>query len=449
MGVLNSEKKDKSKGTSRLGKRGPVMGLVLLLLVSAGVGGGWCAQPNAAFPSPISMEAFPGWMKELHGNLRWDPHVYNNQLSHDVLKKSFGLGRQFMIRNQKPAGNFNYEYDFVKKSMNPDDSQVRQSGALWGLSLIYQYEQTEEARKVLEKAMRFFFKYTQPGFAEGALHVAYPGETKCDTGTVALVGLGIVEYLRTEKAGKVKIDPALRKEMVKNLEGYLKHLQFVRLENKHFAKSCSLMPKAKGATFSPYFDGETMLCLIKAAKYLGYKDLIPTIEESAMVMAKNYTADQWYRYPDSDQTKGFFQWSCMAFWEYQDAGWKNSEVFGNYVLSLAWWMIHTHQTLDRTRNTAYAYEGIIHAYRIAKKRGDKKAMHELSYVIDAGLYKLTTWQVGGPLLTNSNYLMSRPTSDPLAVGGIMNHAREAPLRIDVTQHQMHSVILALKHVYPK
>jgi hypothetical protein len=29
-----------------------------------------------------------------------------------------------------------------------------------------------------------------------------------------------------------------------------------------------------------------------------------------------------------------------------------------------------------------------------------------------------------------------------------NHNKEAPLRIDVTQHQMHAVILTLKYVYP-
>jgi hypothetical protein len=29
-----------------------------------------------------------------------------------------------------------------------------------------------------------------------------------------------------------------------------------------------------------------------------------------------------------------------------------------------------------------------------------------------------------------------------------NHDKEAPLRIDVTQHQMHAVILALRYAYP-
>ena len=121
----------------------------------------------------------------------------------------------------------------------------------------------------------------------------------------------------------------------------------------------------------------------------------------------------------------------MAFWEYQDAGWKHADAFGDYVLSLAWWMIHVHKTLERTRNTAYAYEGLIHAYRLAKTRGNAAAAQELAWVVDQGLYKLTCWQVGGPLQFLNGFLSTNPTDDPLAVGGVLNHPREAPLRIDV------------------
>jgi UDP-N-acetylmuramoyl-tripeptide--D-alanyl-D-alanine ligase len=354
-----------------------------------------------------------------------------------------------MINNQKPDGNFNYQYDFVKREMDKGDSQVRQAGALWGLALMYQYEQDPRNRAALDKALKFFLDHTRPGPAEGSLLIAYPGDSSCKTGTVALVALGIIEYLRTEKAGKVKLGDTYRQKLIRSLNGYIHHLTFMRLENRHFSSYYSLRRKTRNKGFSPYFDGEAMLCLVKAARYMGRNDLIPLIENSAMKMAKYYTVDQWSEDPDSDKTKGFFQWSCMAFWEYQDAGWKNAQTFGDYVLSLAWWMIHTHRTLKRTRNTAYAYEGIIHAYALAKKRNDRAAMNELAYTIDRGLYKLTSWQVGGPLQSRNKFLTANPADDPLAMGGIMNHRKEAPLRIDVTQHQMHAVILALKHVYNK
>ncbi len=77
--------------------------------------------------------------------------------------------------------------------------------------------------------------------------------------------------------------------------------------------------------------------------------------------------------------------------------------------------------------------------------GDEDHIEKFATVIDEGLYKLTTWQVGGPI--PNSFLQNHTTSDKLAVGGIMNHKEESYLRIDVTQHQMHAVILAKKYVY--
>jgi hypothetical protein len=45
----------------------------------------------------------------------------------------------------------------------------------------------------------------------------------------------------------------------------------------------------------------------------------------------------------------------------------------------------------------------------------------------------------------NQFIRATPTHDVRAVGGIQNHPRESTLRIDVTQHQMHAVILALEY----
>ena len=351
---------------------------------------------HAQFADHVTLEEFPSWIKGYLDSLEWKNDERNNKLTRKILDESLNLGRQFMINNQKPDGNFNYQYDFVEREIDEDDNQVRQAGALWGLSLMYQYDQDPRNKAALDKALEFFFKHTQKGPVEGSLHISYPGDSICQTGTVALVALGIIEYLRTENSGLVKLTDEYRGDLIRKLNGYIEFLQFMRLENKHFSRSYSLIAKIKSPSFSPYFDGEIMLCMIKAAKYLGYNNLIPLIEDSAMVMANYYTIHQWRFDPDSKLTKGFFQWSCMAFWEYQDAGWKNAETFGDYVLAIAWWMIHTHRTLERTRNTAYAYEGIIHAYLLAKTLNHQAVLNDLANTIDIGLYKLTKWQVGGP-----------------------------------------------------
>ena len=52
--------------------------------------------------------------------------------------------------------------------------------------------------------------------------------------------------------------------------------------------------------------------------------------------------------------------------------------------------------------------------------------------------------MGSP--TANDYLTDHSTDDPLAVGGIMNGKNDPVLRIDVTQHQMHVVVMALEYL---
>jgi UDP-N-acetylmuramoyl-tripeptide--D-alanyl-D-alanine ligase len=196
---------------------------------------------------------------------------------------------------------------------------------------------------------------------------------------------------------------------------------------------------------SPYFDGETLLALSKAYNYLDRTDLKEIIIETAEQCHQKYIIDALQIDADSSTTKGFFQWGIMSYYEMLQTDWKDLDQYPEIIIDLADWMIDVHRTLDRTRNTAYAYEGIIHAYLTAQQANDRFHEQKFKQVIDEGLYKLTSWQVGGPI--PNKYLQNNPTTDPIAVGGIMNHKEEPYLRIDVTQHQMHAIILALNHVY--
>ena len=149
----------------------------------------------------------------------------------------------------------------------------------------------------------------------------------------------------------------------------------------------------------------------------------------------------------------------MAFAEYYQAKWKDYEVYGDVAISLGYWMVHTHATLKRRRNHAYAIEGLIAGWRVANMRGDVQAQTDLLYTLDRSLYKLSGWQIGGPLAKTNSYLVKNGTDDPMAQGGVMNARKpsKAPvkkdvshqLRIDVTQHQMHAVTMSLDHVYKK
>jgi hypothetical protein len=425
---------------------------------------------------PVDYDTLPndleGFTKGVLEALRWQRHSadlkskYPEEGTKDVrdylkldidrgiLQKSFALGSNFLRINQKEEGNFGYMYDWLTKAWIADDNQVRQAGALWGLSLCYRSEQDPKTLKALKKGLKFWFDQTIPGPA-GSLTVRYQNENNTQSGTVALVALSIIEYLTTEK----NLPAAEKADLETKLKGYLDFLVWLQLEDGLVAKYYSLSSGKKSNHSSPYFDGESLLALSKAANRLGYTQYVPTIEKLARASAEIYFMKSFKAREDKTETKGFYQWGSMSFAEYVDAGWKDAELFGDVTLCLSFWMSHVHETLKRGRNHAYAIEGLISAYRIAKRRNDTKALVDLLYMIDRSLDKLTSWQIGGPLLHKNKFLQKNPTDDPVAQGGIMNSPKAYPnerrakgdtqheLRIDVTQHQMHAVTLALEHVF--
>jgi UDP-N-acetylmuramoyl-tripeptide--D-alanyl-D-alanine ligase len=368
------------------------------------------------------------------------------RLTRDALQRSLELQTRFLRGHQRPEGNFNYEYDFSSKQLSSDDNEVRQAGALWGLALAYGHEpgsatRSTELQAQVERGLAFFGEHSRS--SKGRRCIAYPGANEGSMGTVALVALAYIDYLRAAP-------PGLSEETLGQhrayLGGHLRHLErSLRPDGlwygKYDTKTC--LPSGES---SPYADGEALLALVKAAKYLEFSALQPTLLRAADAgLALNIDA-ALAQDSDSDVTKGYYQWSSMAFYELATSNMPEGAKYGDTVLRLADWMIHEHDTLWRLRNTAYAYEGIIHAYALAQQRHDSAHVAKYGCVIDVGLNRLLTWQVGGPLALA---FANRGKDDPRALGGVQNEARDAALRIDVTQHQAHATMLALRYVYTK
>lgn len=362
---------------------------------------------------------------------------HSKLLSKDVLEESLALGTRFLLNNQKEAGNFNYAYDFTAKKLSTEDSQVRQAGALWGLSLIHANNPTEKIKQALKNGFSFFDSASVLVDSTKRM-VQYPGTSSGRTGTQALVGLAYLEFLNTVLDSS---DYIMYKQ---KFDEYLRFLLSLRSENKRFFSTYYYSTKAPLTEYSPYFDGEALLLLAKAAHYFQIDSLKPIILESADAMYQAYVVEVQKIEEDSDNTKGFYQWGSMAFFEIYQMG--LDDIYAQRIIDLAYWMIDTHKTLMRRKNTAYAYEGMITAWKTAELIGNKSAMHKIGFVIDKGLFKLTMWQVGHSL-QNRFLEQNNLYFDNLSVGGIMNCKDCPELRIDVTQHQMHAVILARKYIY--
>jgi hypothetical protein len=319
---------------------------------------------------------------------------------------------------------------------------VRQAGALWGIALLYRDDPTPQTKEAVLKGLEFFQSHSLEN-ETGNMYVVYPHDNRGSTGTMALLVLTLTELLQTDL-------PPDEREMYKNqLDQYLGFLLSLRMENGQFFSKFDIQTGKGSGDPSPYFDGESLLAMINALKYAGHAELKETILSSAEAMYQKNEEEARKADPDSSVTKGFYQWGSMAFYEIFTTGWSGVDEYASRTVDMAYWMIDTHGILQRRKNTAYAFEGLISAWELARLTENQPAMEKIGKAIDSGLYTLTTWQVGNNIenVFLRRYEIKNPQKDPLAHGGIMNERNGTTLRIDVTQHQMHAVLLARSFLY--
>jgi hypothetical protein len=374
----------------------------------------------------------------------WTERTTPPPLTRKTLVESIEAARVYFINQQLPEGNFTYGLNVIDNVPIKDDNQVRQAGAVWGLSSLGRDRHTQTTRNAVVRSLDFFFRCSQP-LKLGRIAPVYPGADEISTGTVALVSLAIVELCRGQEDYLTSTGRGLYETW---LDTYLQYLQNLELDTGGWGQRYLVAENERDPDASPYFDGETLLLYCKAARYLGRKELIPKIERIAPLLAERYTTVAWRENPDSEDTKGFCQWGCMAFAEHVEAGWQNADLLGDATMALAWWLIQRHEVESRLGNTGYAVEGLLGAYRVARRRGDTASMQTLREVSERLLSRLISWQIGGPQQARNHFLSSRQI-DPRATGGILSNADSGFVRIDVVQHQVHAMLMALELLFPE
>ncbi len=345
------------------------------------------------------------------------------------------LAGEYLLASQKDEGNFVYEYDFLSRRPTAEDNPVRQAGALWGLALLHKKRASARTFAALEKGLGFFKRHSR--VTGEARYLVYPGEKKGPLGAVALVALTLLDFIPSIRDEKIK------SRYANDLKQYLNFLLSARRTDGRFLSGYDLETGKPSGEPSPYFDGEALLALAKAARQPKFVSWKPLVLESADAMYRTYVREALEREADSPVTKGFYQWGSMAFFEIYEARWGDYRRYGRYILELADWMMDVHQILRRPKNTAYAYEGLSCAYAVARREKNDEAAEKIARVVDEGLLRLLSWQIGSPLEVD----FLKQASDPRARGGVMNGGRDPVLRVDVTQHQLHAMMLARRHLY--
>ena len=416
----------------------------LILLMILAFGSSAAETKKNAAPTPAPRVDFSRKIHLRSQEQYWLNKVQQRPLTRKILTQSIELARAYYLNHQNPEGNFVYLRDLIADRAKEDDSQIRQAGAIWGLSCLNRDRHTDATRHAIVRGIDFWFRCSQP-LKCGLIGPVYPGDDEIKTGTVALVSLAIIELWRGQEEYLTGLGRGLYSAW---LDTYLTYLQGMEMDNGSWASSYAVTANQRDGTSSPYYDGETLLAYCKAARYMDHKELIPKIERIAPLLAERYTIQAWRSDPDSDDCKGFFQWGCMAFAEYVEADWEHADLVGDAALALAWWQIHLHEVETRRGNTGYAVEGLLGAYRVARARGDHAAMQSIRQVCERLLSKLISWQIGGPLARYNPFLRTLRTPED-AKGGIMSTQNSGLIRIDIVQHQVHAMLMALKLFYPE
>jgi hypothetical protein len=361
-------------------------------------------------------------------------------LTAEQLDDSIALCRRHLIAVQQPEGNFQYETHLETGASRDGDQQVRQAATLWAIGLMHLHAPGQDTREALFKGIGFF-RDNERSIDDGRYFV-YPDSNSGHTGMVALVTLAKIEFLRAEPQAEEA--DRLREEIA----GHVKFLLSLRTDEGRFQ---GFYRRKNGEGYkdpSPYYDGETLLALTKAANYLDHDELQPVILQAAEAMWNAYFVEPGKT--NDQKTRGqFYQWGSMAFLEIYESGWEGSLVYADRALEMAEWR------LDRLKssgspprfNNATAYEGLCPAWKLAGELGNPEMQDKIGRQIDRGLRDLLTFQVGGP--NPNKYLQEHSPADEIAIGGCLSAAEEPWLRIDFTQHQVHSIIMTRRFMFAK
>ena len=338
-------------------------------------------------------------------------------LSQRELIDSLHRGVAFLARAQTPAGDLAYEYDLSRHRIVPGNNLVRQAGAAWVLALAYAREPAALV-DIVERDLSYFDR-SHGTTADGARFVRGLGDKSEGLGAVALVALAEIAYLsRAEVEGRADVaDHRAR------LNGYIAFLLASRRPDGLLFGKYSTDDGSHFGDPSPYGDGEALLAIATMARRRGRVELRAQLGELAAATRAAHVERR-------ADLKSFYQWGTMAFAELYATGWGEFRSFGTTIVEMASWELDVHDVLHHHHNEAYALEGLIPAVAMARQLGDNAHARQFESAARTLLRELMSWQVVDGL-------------DPHAIGGVRNAKDDPVLRVDVTQHQMHAVMMAL------
>jgi hypothetical protein len=304
------------------------------------------------------------------------------------LEASLDLGMRFLLTMQKSEGNFEYEYDWQRRVYSEQDNQVRQAATLWGLAVLHSHRDDPALRQACQTGLDFFASHSAVNDAGGRF-IRYPEAETGDMGTVALAALAIVDYLRAGKS-----DDRERARWSEQLDEHLRYLLDARHPSGLWHGNYTVRDGVPTGAPSSFYDGEALLALARAARYLDRGELVDKIMRAAASGYRRNVLLALRKDPGAPTVRSYYQWATMAFFEMVEAGWPGAEQYVEVIYYMTDHMVQACRIAESTYNTGATLEGVVHACRIADRRGDVARAREYRQVLDQGLANALSLQIG-------------------------------------------------------
>jgi mannose/cellobiose epimerase-like protein (N-acyl-D-glucosamine 2-epimerase family) len=358
-------------------------------------------------------------------------HAVAQELSRDRLLQAARAGGDYLLRIQRQDGGFNYYYDAAEDRFEARRYNiVRHAGTAVALFDLYAATRDSRYKESARRAMRFLVTRVRPApRTQGSYVLDYDGKAKLGANGLALVAL----------TRQIELLPASGDR--RNAEALARLIVALQRKDGSFEMRYALPGNEQTQWESLYYPGEAMLGLIR---------LYGLNHDARLLNAARRGADYLIGRQQKMTELPADAWFMQALEALYNVG--REKKYVDHALALAEAMIADQYAEDapegfaggfgpgspRATPAASRAEGLVAAYRLARRTGDGRAAK-----IAASLRASAMFQLAQQLAADTEGVRN----PRVAAGGFREGLTSMKVRIDYVQHNISSLLSIAETLY--
>ncbi len=358
-------------------------------------------------------------------------HAFAPELSRDQLLQAARAGGDYLLRIQRQDGGFKYYYDAAEDRFESRRYNiVRHAGTTFALFDLYAATRDLRYNESARRAIRFLVtRVRRAPRTQGAYVLDYDGKAKLGANGLTLVAL----------TRQIELLPGSGD--LRNAEALARLILSLQRKDGSFEMRYTLPGNGQSLFESLYYPGEAMLGLIR---------LYGLNHDARLLSAARRGADYLIGRQQKMNELPADAWFMEALEALYKVG--REKKYVEHALALAEAMIADQYTEDAPQGFAGGFgpgspratpaasraEGLVAAYRLARRTGDARASK-----IAASLRASAMFQLAQQLTADTEGVRN----PRLAAGGFREGLTSMKVRIDYVQHNISSLLSIAESLY--